>query len=77
MPKPDAWVKEMMRLYQRCKERNALPVAGGVFDQPLEIMEAFDIIDDVLAKRKKAEQQGISREEEILKARGALNGRRR
>lgn len=57
-PAPDRWVNEILKLYQDCKERGALPVVGGVMDQPAEIMAWFRVLDEmVAAHRKKVAQE--------------------
>ena len=40
---PDLW--RVLKLYERCKARRALPFPGGITDQPEEIMRLFDVID--------------------------------
>lgn len=52
-PAPDTWVDDMLMLYQDCKQRNALPVAGGVLDQPEEIMRWFRVLDEIVADHRK------------------------
>jgi hypothetical protein len=63
-PAPDPWVNELLALHQECKHRNALPEAGGVNDQPEEIMRWFRVIDERVAKvkREKEERERIRRE---------------
>ena len=73
MPKPDRWVLWTLKLYQRCQERKALPCSGGVLDQPDELMEAFDVIDNVVARHKKA---AADRQQRDIELRCASEGTR-
>lgn len=52
--------KGIFSLYRRCKAWNKLPVEGGVLDQPLELMNLLDAIQeevDSQNQRKSLEQQ--------------------
>lgn len=76
MPNPGRWESSTLKLYQRCRERRALPFAGGVMDQPEDIMQAFDVIDEAIASKKKRDQESDSREMEFQKMREGLHGGR-
>jgi len=52
-PLPDPWVMAILALYQDCKERRALPEAGGVMDQRADLMQWFRVIDERIAMRKR------------------------
>jgi len=75
MPHPGPWETRIMNLFQRCRERRALPCAGGVLDQPEDIMQAFDVIDDAIARHKKRSEESGEREAGLKRAREALRGR--
>jgi hypothetical protein len=49
----------IINLYQRCKNFNVLPFAGGILDQPEWILSLFDTIDGVInkVKNKKIEEE--------------------
>lgn len=38
--------------YHRCRQREMLPVAGGMLDQPLLLMHLFGLLDAWYFKRK-------------------------
>jgi hypothetical protein len=54
---PDAWVDNVLSLYDTCAHRNALPEKGGVMDQPAEMMRWFKIIDAVIDKHKQEKEE--------------------
>lgn len=60
-PANDPAVREILGLYEECRQRGALPQPGGVFDQPAMLMGWFSVIDRVVAdhKRKQAEQREL------------------
>lgn len=60
-PVPDKWIINLLGLYDTCRMRGALPEAGGVMDQPLDLMYWFDVIDRIYEADRvaKAEQQQI------------------
>ena len=47
----------MLDTYHRCREREALPFAGGVMEQPLLLMHLFGILDQWYYTRRKIEGQ--------------------
>lgn len=58
-PKPDKWTINLLGLYDSCKQRGALPEAGGVLDQAVDLMYWFDLIDRINNdfKAEKAERE--------------------
>lgn len=71
MPEMDRRTAEMMALYQRCAERKCLPYAGGVLDQPEELMRAFDVLDERLAAFRRRKRQDDDRADELERLREA------
>ncbi len=53
----------LLRLYQRCDQRKCLPCEGGVLDQPLWIMSAFDVIDERKAQIKQKQTEAAEMNE--------------
>lgn len=74
MPEKDRRTEVLMNLYQRCKERGCLPYAGGVLDQPEDLMRDFDTIDERIALFKKRKQDDAEREDALERARRDLRG---
>ena len=74
MPQVGRDVLAVMRLYQRCRDRRALPVAGGLLAQPEAVMAAFDCIDGQVAawRAEQAEQGEAERMKREMAAK--LNG---
>ena len=68
MPATSADVTYILDLYGKCRANNALPVAGGMLDQPATIMDLFDVIDNVKDKYQKAKADKD-------RAQAELNGR--
>lgn len=58
----------VLKLWGRCKSRGALPMPGGVFDQPEWLMDAFDAIDSALERARAARVE----REQLERMRGAL-----
>ena len=57
-PAFDPWCNEVILLYQECQKRNAMPSAGGVMDQPADLMRWFRVID---AKREEHKPKETAR----------------
>jgi hypothetical protein len=63
----DSDVRAIITLYQRCEKRNVLPNAGGILEQPEDIMNYFDVIDEEIAKSKR--KHALQVEEDEITAR--------
>lgn len=57
----DPWANEILKLYQDCRERAALPEAGGIMDQNAETMMWFRVLDEKLAEHRKTIEKEKSR----------------
>jgi hypothetical protein len=75
MPRPTGDTARVMRLYRRCRDSKALPAAGGMLDQPADLIEAFDIIDECVAAKRAKENHEAEREGEYDRIRREINGR--
>lgn len=62
MPELTRRTETSVLLWQRCRERGALPAAGGVLDQPERLMRVFDVVDDVVAKHQQKQGGDAARE---------------
>ena len=61
MPFVDSKTKSIILLYKRCRDRQALPEAGSLLDQPEWILEAFDVIDAEISQCRKQEADEMRR----------------
>jgi len=50
-------VVQVMRLYARCQAAKALPWAGGVLEQPGNLMELFEVVDQEKARFREDEAE--------------------
>lgn len=57
MPAVDKDVLHIMSIYNKCRNNNALPCAGGVLDQPAWIMGLFEVIDNQKSEFNKAQNE--------------------
>ena len=62
-PRPDPWAREVLTLYQDCKERKALPEAGGVLDQPADLMRWFRVLDERIAAFQIEEKERMRKQQ--------------
>ena len=77
MPDLDRRSEALLSLYQRCLERKCLPYAGGVLDQPEDLMRAFDAIDERIALHKKKMDEEADRTRTLGFLREEVRGQRR
>lgn len=54
-----------LAIYVKCKEWGVLPDSGGLFDQDPELMDAFDIISNEVAKVERQKQREQERKSKM------------
>ena len=66
MPEPTVLDLELLKLWSRCKQFNALPAAGGLLDQPATLMDLMDLVgstvDRVHAKQQEDETNTMKKQ---------------
>lgn len=77
MPEVDRRTEETILLFQRCRENKCLPAAGGVLDQPEDVMRSFDVIDGRVAAFKSKGNEDAEREAELENLRREMKHGRR
>jgi len=54
--------QELMSLYNLCKDLTCLPRKGGLYDQPLNIIQAFGVISSEINRKTSEEREKIRSE---------------
>lgn len=52
MPSATREEVSLINLFSRCRNYGVLPTAGSLLDQPVELMDCFDILNGVIEKKK-------------------------
>ena len=64
------WCGILLRIFQQMKTHHVMLVTGGLCDQPIRWMTAFDIIEDEMRKLQDEQQANVTAMEKAKRAQG-------